>query len=158
MLQMMTNMDFYVTPVLNIDGYIYSWENITVGTSVPWIFTKLILRGCWRQSHKWKRDEIIKACTISRLIFFWGVVRNFSILSSHSQNEWKQWSKIANDFDPSRIDCGGRTGHPDLRTAAVMALISTATLMPTGAVSLFFTPTHLNMTAAKIHVCVNMLQ
>ncbi|CAG00997.1 unnamed protein product, partial [Tetraodon nigroviridis] len=29
MLQMMTNMDFYVTPVLNIDGYIYTWENTT---------------------------------------------------------------------------------------------------------------------------------
>lgn len=43
MQQMMTNMDFYVTPVLNIDGYIHSWT--TVGTSVPWIFTKLILKG-----------------------------------------------------------------------------------------------------------------
>ncbi|XP_070711416.1 carboxypeptidase O-like [Pempheris klunzingeri] len=26
---MMTNMDFYVTPVLNMDGYIYSWNNDT---------------------------------------------------------------------------------------------------------------------------------
>lgn len=33
MLEMMTNMDFYVTPVLNIDGYIYSWEN-GVSTSI----------------------------------------------------------------------------------------------------------------------------
>ncbi|KAL6115474.1 cpo [Pungitius sinensis] len=27
MQEMMKNMDFYVTPVLNIDGYIYTWEN-----------------------------------------------------------------------------------------------------------------------------------
>lgn len=34
MLEMMTNMDFYVTPVLNIDGYIYSWEDNKVSTSI----------------------------------------------------------------------------------------------------------------------------
>lgn len=27
---MMRNMDFYVTPVLNIDGYMYSWKDNTV--------------------------------------------------------------------------------------------------------------------------------
>ncbi|XP_039998371.1 carboxypeptidase O-like [Xiphias gladius] len=27
--EMMKNMDFYVTPVLNMDGYIYTWENTT---------------------------------------------------------------------------------------------------------------------------------
>nr|XP_057908549.1 carboxypeptidase O-like [Doryrhamphus excisus] len=27
--QMMKNMDFYITPVLNMDGYIYSWRDIT---------------------------------------------------------------------------------------------------------------------------------
>lgn len=59
MLQMMTNMDFYVTPVLNIDGYIYTWENTTVGCSVPWMFIKLLLEGSWSQSHRWKRDEMI---------------------------------------------------------------------------------------------------
>lgn len=30
MADMMKNMDFYVTPVLNIDGYIYSWANESV--------------------------------------------------------------------------------------------------------------------------------
>ncbi|XP_042368851.1 carboxypeptidase O isoform X2 [Plectropomus leopardus] len=29
MQQMMQNMDFYITPVLNMDGYIYSWKNNT---------------------------------------------------------------------------------------------------------------------------------
>ncbi|XP_073318725.1 carboxypeptidase O-like [Pagrus major] len=29
MAEMMNNMDFYVTPVLNMDGYIYSWANET---------------------------------------------------------------------------------------------------------------------------------
>lgn len=28
--EMMRNMDFYVTPVLNIDGYTFTWENSTV--------------------------------------------------------------------------------------------------------------------------------
>lgn len=45
MLQMMTNMDFYVTPVLNIDGYMYTWDNTTVGTSLPCMFIKLLLKG-----------------------------------------------------------------------------------------------------------------
>ncbi|XP_034037853.1 carboxypeptidase O-like [Thalassophryne amazonica] len=27
--EMMKNMDFYITPVLNIDGYMFSWENET---------------------------------------------------------------------------------------------------------------------------------
>lgn len=30
MQEMLKNMDFYVTPVLNIDGYIYSWKDNTV--------------------------------------------------------------------------------------------------------------------------------
>lgn len=30
MKEMMMNMDFYVTPVLNIDGYMYSWKDNTV--------------------------------------------------------------------------------------------------------------------------------
>ncbi|XP_049919237.1 carboxypeptidase O isoform X2 [Epinephelus moara] len=29
MQEMMTNMDFYVTPVLNMDGYVYSWKDNT---------------------------------------------------------------------------------------------------------------------------------
>lgn len=29
--EMMRNMDFYVTPVLNVDGYIHSWKNESVG-------------------------------------------------------------------------------------------------------------------------------
>ncbi|XP_028252981.1 carboxypeptidase O-like [Parambassis ranga] len=29
MQRMLNNMDFYVTPVLNVDGYIYSWKNST---------------------------------------------------------------------------------------------------------------------------------
>lgn len=41
----MTNVDFYVTPVLNIDGYIYTWENTTVGSSLPWMFIKLLSGG-----------------------------------------------------------------------------------------------------------------
>lgn len=41
--EMMKNMDFYITPVLNIDGYIYSWENSTVSTYIRWIFIKLLL-------------------------------------------------------------------------------------------------------------------
>lgn len=32
---MMRDMDFYVTPVLNIDGYLYSWKDNTV--SLPLI-------------------------------------------------------------------------------------------------------------------------
>lgn len=32
--EMMKNMDFYVTPVLNIDGYIYSWKNTTVSACI----------------------------------------------------------------------------------------------------------------------------
>lgn len=28
--EMMKNMDFYVTPVLNVDGYIFSWKDNTV--------------------------------------------------------------------------------------------------------------------------------
>lgn len=27
---MVRNMDFYVTPVLNVDGYIYSWKDNSV--------------------------------------------------------------------------------------------------------------------------------
>lgn len=27
---MMTNMDFYITPVLNVDGYMFSWKNSSV--------------------------------------------------------------------------------------------------------------------------------
>lgn len=27
---MMKNLDFYVTPVLNVDGYMYSWQDNTV--------------------------------------------------------------------------------------------------------------------------------
>ncbi|XP_041937242.1 carboxypeptidase O [Alosa sapidissima] len=29
MKQMLSNMDFYITPVLNMDGYVYTWQNIT---------------------------------------------------------------------------------------------------------------------------------
>lgn len=29
MKEMMANVDFYVTPVLNVDGYMYTWENST---------------------------------------------------------------------------------------------------------------------------------
>uniref|UniRef100_A0A1A7ZK24 Carboxypeptidase O n=2 Tax=Nothobranchius furzeri TaxID=105023 RepID=A0A1A7ZK24_NOTFU len=32
--EMMRNMDFYVTPVLNIDGYVYSWKDNTVSSCV----------------------------------------------------------------------------------------------------------------------------
>lgn len=28
--EMMKNMDFYITPVLNMDGYIYSWKDNSV--------------------------------------------------------------------------------------------------------------------------------
>lgn len=42
---MMTNMDFYVTPVLNIDGYMYSWENSTVSTYICPMFIELLLSG-----------------------------------------------------------------------------------------------------------------
>lgn len=34
MKEMMKNMDFYVTPVLNIDGYIYSWKDNTVSACI----------------------------------------------------------------------------------------------------------------------------
>lgn len=57
------------------------------------------------------------------------------IFQYYSLNDWKQWTEIADDSVLFRIDCGGRTGHQDLGTAAVTALISTATLMPTGGVS-----------------------
>lgn len=30
--EMMKNLDFYITPVLNVDGYIYSWHNESVST------------------------------------------------------------------------------------------------------------------------------
>lgn len=80
-----------------------------------------------------------------------------SISQFHSLNGRKEWSKIANDCDPFRNDCGGRTGHPDLTTAAVTALISTATLMPTGAVSVVFV-TPLSMSVTKIHLCSTILQ
>lgn len=43
--EMMTNMDFYVTPVLNIDGYMYSWENSTVSTYICPMFIELLLSG-----------------------------------------------------------------------------------------------------------------
>lgn len=56
----------------------------------------------------------------------------------YSLNDRKQWTEIADDSVHFRIDCGERTGHQDLGTAAVTALISTATLMPTGGVSLGF--------------------
>lgn len=32
--EMMKNVDFYVTPVLNIDGYMFSWKDNTVGAYV----------------------------------------------------------------------------------------------------------------------------
>lgn len=32
--EMMKNVDFYVTPVLNMDGYIYTWENETVSPRI----------------------------------------------------------------------------------------------------------------------------
>lgn len=35
--EMMKNMDFYVTPVLNIDGYTYSWNDNSVSTHVDMI-------------------------------------------------------------------------------------------------------------------------
>lgn len=34
MKEMLKNVDFYVTPVLNIDGYTYTWENSTVSARV----------------------------------------------------------------------------------------------------------------------------
>lgn len=34
MKEMMKNVDFYVTPVLNIDGYTYTWENSTVSAHI----------------------------------------------------------------------------------------------------------------------------
>lgn len=34
MQEMMKNMDFYVTPVLNMDGYIHSWKDNTVSACV----------------------------------------------------------------------------------------------------------------------------
>lgn len=52
MKEMMTNVDFYVTPVLNVDGYMYTWENSTddtVSTRNEWIFT-LYLLGSWAWS------------------------------------------------------------------------------------------------------------
>jgi len=39
---MLKNMDFYVTPVLNIDGYIYSWEDDSVSACIWWMFIKLL--------------------------------------------------------------------------------------------------------------------
>lgn len=38
---MMKNMDFYVTPVLNMDGYIYSWS--TVSAYIWWMFIQLVV-------------------------------------------------------------------------------------------------------------------
>lgn len=49
-------------------------------------------------------------------------------------NSQNQLISLTDHFGLFRLDCGGRTGHQDLQT--VTALISTATLMPTGAVSL----------------------
>ena len=43
MADMMKNMDFYVTPVLNIDGYIYTWLNSSVSPYIWWIFIQLLL-------------------------------------------------------------------------------------------------------------------
>ena len=33
MSEMMKNLDFFVTPVLNVDGYVYSWRDNTVSTN-----------------------------------------------------------------------------------------------------------------------------
>lgn len=146
----MTNMDFYVTPVLNIDGYIYTWENTTVGSSSFMDVYQITFEGSYSQSHRWKRDEIIKAYNISKLIFPVQEMDNIQthfhlkqpftnpIFHYYSLNDRKQWTEIADESVLFRIGCGGRTGHQDLQTAAVMALISTATLMPTGGVSLVF--------------------
>ena len=35
MQEMMTNVDFYVTPVLNIDGYVYTWKSNEVSAFHP---------------------------------------------------------------------------------------------------------------------------
>lgn len=32
--EMMKNMDFYVTPVLNIDGYMHTWKDKTVSARI----------------------------------------------------------------------------------------------------------------------------
>lgn len=43
MQEMMTNVDFYVTPVLNVDGYMYTWEDSTNDTvSAPPEFMNIL--------------------------------------------------------------------------------------------------------------------
>lgn len=82
MQQMMTNMDFYVTPVLNIDGYIFSWT--TVSTSVPWIFTKLILKGSYSQSRRCERDKLSKrAQFLNWFFFFFGGAQDMDDIQIH---------------------------------------------------------------------------
>lgn len=48
MKEMMKNMDFYVTPVLNIDGYMYSWKDNTVSRVLMdfrWVALKVQMAG-----------------------------------------------------------------------------------------------------------------
>ena len=56
------------------------------------------------------------------------------MLSGHLMHRWI-YLGLTEHSDPFRLDCGGRIGHRDLQATA-MASISTATLMPTGEVSL----------------------
>lgn len=56
MQEMLKNMDFYVTPVLNMDGYMYTWENNGVGARVQTILIQFLLEGCSElrlSGHRW---------------------------------------------------------------------------------------------------------
>lgn len=65
----MTNMDFYVTPVLNIDGYIYTWENTTVGSSVPFGLSNYFRRARMAKATGGKEMGSLKRTTFPNRFF-----------------------------------------------------------------------------------------
>ena len=88
---MMTNMDFYVTPVLNIDGYMHSWKDNTVSAWVWWIFIKLPF---WlkpqalepQKSRIWENDSPIKAEAVK---LQWATIQSVNKLIHGAQHEYQ---------------------------------------------------------------------
>lgn len=64
MQMMVQNMDFYVTPVLNVDGYIYSWANNTVSAHI-WYIYPITFLGLITSKHRWTgRDYLLSSCQL----------------------------------------------------------------------------------------------
>ena len=74
---MMKDMDFYVTPVLNVDGYIYSWISNNVSTA---------------QTHcqRWQLSQTILFQTIILVVICWSFLKLFFSYFCHYFSDFFQ--------------------------------------------------------------------